>query len=90
MTPWRHYHRGGGRRQASASRGPAAKFLIEGFHVIAFLEIISGIRLPGGDGKPREGPDAPGRRSRAIRPGRKSLRGEAAQGSGPGSVAGWT
>ena len=36
--------------------------------------------MPGGSGKPREGPDAPGRRSRAIGPGRKSRRG----GSGPG------
>ena len=48
--------------------------------MIAFLELTSGIRLPGGGGKPCEGPDAPGRRSRAIGPGKKSRRG----GSGPG------
>ena len=38
--------------------------------------------MPGGSGKPREGPDAPGRRWRAIGPGRKSRRGGSGAGSG--------
>ena len=65
----------GGRRQSLASAVPAAKFLIEGF----LCDSLSGTYLwnsmPGGSGKPREGPDAPGRRWRAIGPGRKSRRG---------------
>ena len=38
--------------------------------------------MPGGGGKPREGRDAPGRRSRAIWPGRKSRRGGSGAGIG--------
>ena len=55
----------GGRRQSSASAVPVAKFLLKGFCVIAFLELISGIRCREAaasrvrDPMPREGAGGP-------------------------------
>ena len=79
---------GGGRREASASRGSVGEFLLRSFYVIAFLELNSGIccreaatsRVRGE--AVREGADGPFSRAG------KAEEGEAAQGSGPGPVAG--
>ena len=78
----------GGRRQSSASRGSAGEFLLRSFYVIAFLELISGIRCREAatsrvrDQMSREGAGGPlGRAGKAEE-------GQTAEGSGSGSVAG--
>ncbi len=71
---------GGGRREASASRGPVGEFLLRSFYMVDLPELICGIQCREAaasrvrDPMPREGARGP------LGRGRKSRRG----GSGPG------